>query len=56
MDLPFALKGAQAFLSRVELATGRRRAGAALWRAAKAEKSPEPTGRNACSNRPSRLF
>jgi hypothetical protein len=32
-----------------ELATGRCRAGAALWRAAKAEKSLEPAGWKACS-------
>jgi len=31
-----------------DLATGRRRAVAALWRAAKAEKSPEPADRNVC--------
>ena len=32
-----------------KLATGRRGAGAAFWRAAKAEKSPEPADRNVCS-------
>jgi hypothetical protein len=37
------------FLAFAAVATGHRRAGAALWRAAKAEKSPGPAGWKACA-------